>query len=144
MHTYLQTLIDVYNLKSRLRHLKNEEVSFTPAFVDGGTFSPAQIETLDSVLAMFARFGGAAYWAEALEEYQTNGNFTRLDARVADYLLMTARQGSYDVFSSASLVLYYLKCQQSAANIRTIVVGKNSGLPIEVIRANIRFAYVNE
>jgi vacuolar-type H+-ATPase subunit C/Vma6 len=144
MHTYLQALIDVYNLKSRLRHLKNKEVNFTPAFVDGGTFASTQIETIEGVVAMFERLGGATYWAEALEEFQTTGNFTRLDARVADYLLMVARQGSYDMFSSASLVLYYLKCQQAAANIRTIVVGKNSGLPIEVIRANLRFAYVNE
>lgn len=144
MRTYLQTLIDLYNLKSHLRHLKNETVRFEPAFVDGGSFASEQVETIDGVLAMFERFGGAAYWADALEEYQEAGHFTQIDSKSADYLLITARQGSYDMFSSASLVFYYLKCRQSAANIRTIVVGKNSGLEAAEIRNNLRLAYVTE
>jgi vacuolar-type H+-ATPase subunit C/Vma6 len=48
------------------------------------------------------------------------------------------------MFSSASLVLYYLLCRQAAANIRTIVVGRNSGQSEEAIRANLRLAYVND
>ncbi len=144
MRKYFQTLIDLYNLKSRLRHLKNESISLEPKFIDGGTFAAGQVETLDGVTAMFKQFGGVSYWAEALEEYQTVGNFTKVDAKAADYLLITAREGSYDMFSSASLVLYYLKCRQSAANIRTIVVGKNSGFDTASIRDNLRIAYVNE
>jgi vacuolar-type H+-ATPase subunit C/Vma6 len=143
MHRYLQAVIDLYNLKSRLRHLKNDEVDFAAAFVEGGSFAPDQVETLDNVLAMFARLGGEDYWIDALAEYQEAGHFTKLDARSADYLITVAREGSYDMFSSASLVLYYLKCRQAAANIRTIVVGKNSGLEAAAIRANLRLAYVN-
>jgi hypothetical protein len=40
-------------------------------------------------------------------------------------------------------VLYYLKCRQAAANIRTIVVGKESGMSEADIRANLRMAHVN-
>lgn len=141
---YLQTLIDLYNLKSRLRHLQNETISFTPKFVTGGTFGPELIETLDNTVAMFERFGGAEYWADALELYRETGHFTQIDAKAADYLVITAKEGSYDMFSSASLVLYYLKCRQAAANIRTIVVGKNNGLSVEDIRTNLRTAYVND
>lgn len=144
MKTYLQTLIDLYNLKSRLRQLQNETVPFELQFVDGGSFAPAQIETLEGVLAMFGRFGGSEYWTDALQEYQETGNFTQLDSKAADFLLVTARQGSYDMFSSASLVFYYLKCRQSAANIRTIVVGKNSGLEADEIQRNLRIAYVRD
>jgi vacuolar-type H+-ATPase subunit C/Vma6 len=144
MHTYLQTLIDLFNIKSQLRHLKNEAINFSPKFVDGGTFGPERIETLDNTLATFERFGGAEYWSDAIEFYQETGNFTKIDARSADYLLTVARQGSYDMFSSASLVLYYLKCRQAAANIRTIVVGKNSGMSEADIRTNLRMAYVND
>lgn len=144
VHTYLQTLIDLYNLKSRLRHLKNETVDFAPKFVDGGTFSPESVDSLDSVMSMFERFGGAEYWADALEDYRENGNFTQIDAKSADYLLTVAKQGSYDMFSSASLVLYYLKCRQAADNIRSIVVGKNNGLEATAIKSNLRLAYVKD
>lgn len=141
---YFSTLVDFYNLKSRLRHLKNEGVRFEPAFVPGGSFSAESIMTLEQTLAMFARHGGVEYWKSALEFFVETGNFTRIDALVADRLLTVAKEGSYDMFSSASLVLYYLKCRQAAANIRIIVVGKNSGMSIEDIRANLRMAYVND
>jgi len=42
------------------------------------------------------------------------------------------------------LVLYYLQTRQAAANVRTIVVGKNSGMTAEDIRSNLRLAYVND
>jgi vacuolar-type H+-ATPase subunit C/Vma6 len=144
MKKYFATLVDLYNLRSRLRHLKNPEVSFAPTFVAGGTFGVDQVETEEGVVAMFARQGGVEYWQEALQFFMQTGNFTRIDARAADRLLRVAKEGSFDMFSSASLVLYYLKCRQSAANIRSIVVGKNSGLSVEDIRANLRMAYVNE
>ncbi len=144
IRTYFQTLIDLYNLKSRLRHLRNETVNFSPKFVDGGTFNESSVETLDSTLLMFERLDGVGYWGDALELFRETGNFTKIDSKSADYLLTVARQGSYDMFSSASLVLYYLKCQQAAVNIRTIVVGKNSGLDASAIRDNLRMAYVND
>ncbi|MCA9362615.1 V-type ATPase subunit [Candidatus Kaiserbacteria bacterium] len=144
MKRYLATLIDLYNLKSRLRHLTNTEVSFTPAFVEGGSFVAEHIETLEDTLALFHRFGGEGFWKDALQYFTETGNFTRIDARAAEYLLITAKEGSYDMFSSASLVLYYLKCRQAAANVRTIVVGKNNGLSLEDIRTNLRMAYVND
>lgn len=144
MRTYLAALIDLYNLKSRLRHLTNIEVSFSPAFVEGGTFVVEHIETKEETLAMFARLGGEAFWKEAIQQYIETGNFTLIDSQSADYLLTLAKEGSYDMFSSASLVLYYLKCRQAAANVRAIVVGKNNGLDSEEIKANLRLAYVND
>lgn len=140
---YFMNFIDLYNLKSRLRHLKNQTVSFSPAFVSGGTFGPEKIETLEGTLAAFSRLGGADFWKEALEYFQTTGKTTSLDARAGEYLLTLAKEDSYDMFSSASLVLYYLKCRQAAANVRIIVVGKNSGLSETAIRSNLRMAYVN-
>lgn len=144
MKTYLSHFIDLFNLKSRLRHLRNEAVKLQPAFVEGGSFGPEQIETLEDTLAMFARFGGSDFWKEAIEYYQTIGNTTSIDARSGEYMLTLAKEGSYDMFSSASLVRYYLKCRQAAANIRIIVVGRNSGVKESAIRANLRMAYVND
>jgi vacuolar-type H+-ATPase subunit C/Vma6 len=79
----------------------------------------------------------------ALDTYVATGNTTELDARIDDYFISQAKSASADLFSSASLVLYYLRVRQSAANIRTVVVGRNSGMDEVTIRANIRTAYVN-
>lgn len=144
LQRYFSHVIDLYNLKSRLRALQNPSVSFTPAFVTGGSFGREQIETKEQSYAMFARLGGEAHWRDALDYYERTGNTTSIDARADDFMVSFAKEGSVDMFSSASLVFYYLKCRQAAANIRTIVVGKNSEMDKEDIRTNLRLAYVND
>lgn len=141
---YLENYIDLYNLKSRLRHLMNEVVSFSPAFVSGGSIGENQIETVEDVIAAFERLGGSEFWKEAVELFQKTGNFTLIDINSTEYLLKLAKEASYDMFTSASLVLYYLRCRQAAANIRSIVVGKNSGKTAADIRTNLRMSYVND
>ena len=141
--TYLKAIIDLYNIKGRLRSLTHPTVFPAPAFVAGGTVKQASLETMEQVLAALATLGGAAHWADAVTYVSETGNTTRIDARVDEYLTIIAKAASMDMFSSASLVLYYLKCRESAANIRTIVVGKNSGMSEADIRANLRLAYVN-
>lgn len=144
MMSYTQNFIDLHNLKGALRLLKNESVNFKPSFVEGGTLSPDQLQTEEEVFAVLARYGGADFWKEAIEYYQSSGNTTSIDARSGEYMLVLAKEGSYDMFTSASLVLYYLKCRQAAANVRIIVVGKNSGTTEKAIRSNLRMAYVTD
>jgi len=141
---HVRALIDMYNLKSRLRAVTYPQVNFTPVFITGGTFAQSEIDSKEQVFAALHKLGGPDFWRTAIEYYQETANTTRVDARADEYLLMLAKQSSFDMFSSASLVLYYLQCRQSAANVRTIVVGKNSGGKDEDIRANLRMAYVNE
>lgn len=141
---YYVNLVDLHNLKSRLRHLKNETVNFSPNFVAGGSITSDQLGTIEDVESAFARLGGADTWKEALDYLKTTGNFTKIDVTGSDYLITLAKKASYDMFSSSSLVLYYLKCRQAAANVRTIVVGKNSGMTTNDIRTNLSMAYVNE
>jgi vacuolar-type H+-ATPase subunit C/Vma6 len=143
MESYFSLLVDFHNLKSRLRHLQNETVRFHPEFVEGGSLRRDTLESESDVLAAFTRFGGEAYWREGVEQYQNTGSSALLDARTAEYLLDFTKNAAGDMFSSASLVLYYLKCRQAAANIRTIVVGKESGMSEADIRANLRMAHVN-
>lgn len=144
MSTYMTAVIDFYNLKSRLRVLRNPEVAFTPTFIDGGSFGSEQLETIEDVRALLARYGGPSFWTDALDAYESTGNTTQLDVCIDEYLITLAKEASYDMFSSGSLVLYYLKCRQAAANIRAIVVGKNSGMNEADIRANLRLMYVND
>jgi len=141
---YVRGLIDIYNLKSRLRAVTYPQVNFTPVFITGGTFAQSEIDSKEQVFVSLEKLGGPGFWRTAVEYYQETANTTRIDARADEYILTLAKESSFDMFSSASLVLYYLQCRQSAANVRTIVVGKNSGSKEEDIRANLRMAYVTE
>lgn len=140
---YLKIAIDLYNLKSRLRTLKYPSLNFGSAFVSGGNFGAELIGNEEQVMNRFADYGGESFWQSAIQYLRETGNTTRVDARADEYLLTVAKEASFDMFSSASLVLYYLQCRQAAANVRTIVVGKNSGQSESEIRANLRLAYVN-
>jgi vacuolar-type H+-ATPase subunit C/Vma6 len=144
IRSYVQTRTDLHNLKVRLRVLKNEGFEFTPTFIEGGTIMQDSLETVEDVYSAFARYGGEGFWREALDYYRSTGNTTSIDAKLVEYQLVAAKEASYDMFSSASLALYYLRCRQAAANVRTIVVGKNSGMKESAIRANLITAYVND
>lgn len=141
---YVHTTIDLYNLKSRLRALQIPAVAATALFVPGGSFDQQSIATAEQVIALFSRFENAAFWSESLDTFTQTSNSTMLDAKVDEYVVGMAKQASVDMFSSASLVLFYLQSRQSAANVRTIVVGKNSGMAEADIRSNLRLAYVNQ
>lgn len=144
IHRYLATYIDLYNLKVRIRQVRHAAMIDRASFIPGGTFGVDTVETIEQVFTQLTRFGGESFWAAAISHYQSTGHTTRLDARADEYLVRIAKEASYDMFSSASLVLYYLLCRQAAANIRTIVVGRENGQSEVDIRANLRLAYVNE
>jgi vacuolar-type H+-ATPase subunit C/Vma6 len=141
---YVRAVIDMHNLKSRLRAVAYPQVNFTSVFITGGTFAESEIETKEQIFSALEKIGGTTFWKSAVEYYIETGNSNQIDARADEYLLTITKQASFDMFTSASLVLYYLQCRQSAANVRTIVVGKNSGMKEKDIRANLRMAYVNE
>jgi vacuolar-type H+-ATPase subunit C/Vma6 len=144
MSAYLKTFIDLHNLKVTLRLLNNPTFNFKPTYITGGTIAESHLESKEEVLSQLANFGGAEFWKDSIEYFEATGNTTSLDARLVEYLLMFAKEASSDMFSPASLVLYYLRCRQAASNVRTIVVGKNNGMKESVLRSNLIMAYVND
>jgi V/A-type H+-transporting ATPase subunit C len=141
---YVQVMVDLYNLKSKLRVLRQSAMERAGLFVAGGSFDAEAIVTMEQTVGTFSRFRNTAFWSEALAVFVATGNTTELDVKADEYMVMLAKEASFDMFSSASLFLYYLLTRQSAANIRTITVGKNSGMNAEDIRSNLRLAYVNQ
>lgn len=140
---HVAAVIDLYNCRARLRVLTNPAVASAPGFVEGGSFSAARLDTREQVAAALAQLRDEEFWKDAFAHYDETGHTTRLDARFDEYLTARAAEASVDVFSSASLVRYYLLCRQAAANVRTIVVGRNSGMSDADIRANLRLTYVH-
>ena len=139
---YVASVVDTYNAKSTLRRVRLNDAALKPGFITGGTFAEGEINTKEGVAAALDNLA-PGFFTTAVEAYDATGNTSELDARIDDYLINLAKTASTDMFSSASLVLYYLQVRQSAANVRTIVVGKNSGMEEASIRTNLRLAYVN-
>jgi len=144
INNFLKLQIDINNLKGKLRFLKNDSIDFQPKFIEGGSINMNQIESEEDVYSALHNLGGSDFWKEAIEYYQSSGNTTSLDARFEEYMIIFTKEASHDMFSSSSLVLYYLKCKQAAANVRMIVVGKNSNMNQSAIRSNLKMAYVND
>ncbi len=142
LRKYFKAVIDLANIKARLRILTHQELKREITFIEGGNFALSELESKEQIFSAVRSLGGEG-WVAALEYYQATGNTTRLDARMDEYLIEIAAQASYDIFSPASIVFYYLQCRQSAANIRTIMVGKETAMPNDEIRTNLRMSHVN-
>lgn len=140
--SYVATVIDTYNAKATLRRVRLGITQMQPTFLSGGTFAESEINTKEGVVDAFNTLS-PGFFTQAVEVYEATGNTSELDARIDDFLVTITKTASTDMFSSASLVLYYLQARQAAANVRTIVVGRNSGMTEESIRSNLRLAYVN-
>jgi V/A-type H+-transporting ATPase subunit C len=139
---YVAAVIDTYNAKATLRRLRLGSITMQPEFVTGGTFAASELTNVDSVTAAFETLS-PSFFSSAVAAYTATGNTSELDARIDDYLVSLTKSAATDMFTSASLVLYYLRARQAATNIRTIVVGLGSGMDTDAIRANLRTAYVN-
>ncbi|MCB9810806.1 MAG: V-type ATPase subunit [Candidatus Nomurabacteria bacterium] len=140
--TILRLQIDLYNLKTRLRTLLVPRQGDDSWFVTGGNLRYEDIELKEQALAVLVNYGGESKWREAIELYSSEGHSTLIDARSDDYLLETVRTMSYDVFSPASLIAYFLQVQNTAKIIKTVVVGKESGQTRDFIRKQLRTIYV--
>jgi len=139
---YVSAVIDIHNCKAVLRASKLPETVAQPVLAAGGTVSPSQLVGVESVVSTL-EYLSPGHFTTALEQFFDDGHTTTLDARCEEYIIGLAVAASIDMFSAASLVAYYLRVRQSATNIRTIVVGIESGQTTDIIRSNIRFAYVS-
>ena len=89
---YVKALIDLYNLKARLRTIVYPQVANGIRHIEGGTFAASEIETKEQIMSGYQSLGGENLWREAVEAYLSTGNTTQLDARADDYLLTITRK----------------------------------------------------
>ncbi len=137
--------VNLQNLSGRLRQLENKSINFNPKLITKtGVLRVDQLDSIEEILQEFTKFGGENFWREAIEHYQTSRHLTKISIKMREYCLLLAKKQSSDMFSSASLVLYYLKCQQVIDNLRMIVVGKNSGMELSEIKSNLQTMYVSK
>jgi vacuolar-type H+-ATPase subunit C/Vma6 len=143
LRLYTERYIDVYNIKNRLRDIKNFGTQYSTVYQSGGWLQPNVMETKESIFTSLQQWGGDG-WRDAIEYLEATGNFTRLDARIDEYLLHSVRQTSYKTFTPASLLFHYMLAEQVVKNVRIITAAKKTGISNIELRANLRMAYVNE
>lgn len=139
--SYVKYLIDIYNIKARLRVDAVDAYDFDAIFVSGGSIGRPQLESATQAVQALSQYGGEALWRDAITLWQETGEYTALENIDYLYQVRMVEQASYDVFSTASLYKYVLKMQQSNALVRTILVGLSTQREVAEIRSLLPFDY---
>jgi vacuolar-type H+-ATPase subunit C/Vma6 len=138
VRVFVKMEIDLHNISATLRTLTVSAFDLSKIFVSGGTFAIEQCSTYEQATQQLANYGGQEYWLAALSDYQEQQHTTAFDRLRDVYRLRFTTERVHDMFSVASLFAYVLRVQQSAATIRTIMVGADTGVPIDTIRTQLR------
>ncbi len=145
LKNYWLSFVNLHNLIGHLRWLENKSVNFSLKLITKtGVLRVDKLNSSEEVLQEFIKFGGENFWREAIEYYQTGRGTTKINIKMREYCLWLAKKQASDMFSSASLVLYYLKCLQAIDNLRMITIGKNSGMDLSEIKSNLQTMYVSK
>lgn len=138
---YVKTIIDLYNLRMRLRslvHTESEAIIVSGKFVLGGSMSKTGLESLDNVLTRLYRFGGQSLWQDALAKFKESHDFSGIDRAADNFLAQTLKRATIKQHSPAPLFAYFYSLQEHTQFVRTIVAAHNVGLPEAELRALVR------
>lgn len=148
LHGYVKAQIDAANLRSLVRTIrmgKNE------TFLSGILFDGGQV-SVDAILKVSAAkgagmkelyrstpFHAAADCGAELLQGGALTEFEKLcDDAVGDYLA----GAQFVPFGEAPLVGYLAARETEYTNLRILLIGRNTGLPADVIRSRLRASYV--
>ncbi len=145
---YIRVQIDAANLKAAVRTLrmgKNAEF-LEGVLCEGGEIAPADVLAAvrssgsglaelfaPTLLAKAAESGCAALSGGSLSDFEK-----LCDNAVCEYL----SGALYVAFGEEPLIAYLAAVETEITNIRIVLMGKNAGLPADVIRSRLRETYV--
>jgi len=138
---YVSTIIDLHNLKMRLRsfvHTESEAIIVKGEMVDGGTLSPNDLESLETILNRVHHFGGKKIWSEAVTKFTENHDFTAIDRAADNYLAQFLKTATIDIHSPAPLFAYFLSVLDHTQFVRAVIAARNVGLSEIELRALVR------
>lgn len=137
---YVQMLIDMFNVRSRLRASTLPEGSKAP-FVAGGTITQERLANEETALESLYRYGGEATWGEAVQSYRKTGTHALIDKVAQEYQLQFLKKSSMNLFSPAPLFAYFTALKNNAQIIRAIIVAKEASIPEQELRFILRRLY---
>lgn len=139
---YVTLLIDMFNLRTRLRTVSFREGTPLPeVFISGGNVAEEHMKTREQIMGAFSRFGGERYWKDALEEYEKHESFVMIERAVDDYFLKFLREQAIDVFSPVTLFAFFWARRNNAQLIQTVMTAKEAGVSEGEIRYVLRRLY---
>lgn len=141
---YVRILIDLFNLRSRLRAGASKERSGkenTPLYANGGSIPTHNLEKIDDVYLRLSRFGGDVLWRDAIAAYQADGDFTLVDKAAEDYMMRWLKRQSVDIHSPAPLFTYLAVMRENIQFVRAVATAKYVGLSETTLRKMIRDSY---
>ena len=140
---YIALLVDLYNLRSRLRAAAGSEdgVATGVEHVSGGTIPPHNLDRTDDILARLSKFGGDALWKDAIEAYKDRGDFTLIDKTADDYTMKWLKGQTVDLHSPAPLFGYLANVKENVQFIRAVGIAKYVGLSEKLLRDMVRKSF---
>lgn len=138
---YVELLIDNHNLISGLRHFAHRanDQNPSPVHMPGGTFSPKDLQNIDAILDRLSNLDNRTEdWKEPVAAYRQHGSYAELEKLLDDRLSRFLKQQSQNIFSSAPLFAYFHAKKNNVQLIRTILIGKKSGLSEYEIKKLLR------
>ncbi|MGM0482299.1 MAG: V-type ATPase subunit [Patescibacteria group bacterium] len=141
---YVKLIIDFFNIQANLRALSYGQKGDAPRpiFVYGGSIPRSATENKDSLLSSLPKIGASKDWEDAIKDYKETGSYSLIEKAFDDKIESYVRETSTaDIFSVASFYAYFQAVKNNVQIIRTVLVGKSSGLPEHELRKTIRNRY---
>ncbi len=140
---YVSLLIDFFNIQANLRALGHGSPKDAPKAIriQGGTLPRSALENEGALLDALHTLGPKEQWEEALEEYRQTGSYALIETAFDNYIASFVKDSSHSIFTIASLFSYFQAVKNNVQIIRTILVGKHTGLSEYEIRKTIRKRY---
>lgn len=139
--SYVETIIDLYNLQMRLRsfvHHASETIIVRGEFVAGGTIDSTEIDSLEAVTKNLLLLGNKRQWQEAISAFTNSHDFTAIDLVMDNYLAEFLKKATIDPHTPSSLFAYFLSMLEHTQFVRTVISAHNVGLSEVELRNLVR------
>lgn len=139
---FVEKVVDIFNFKTSLRvkFLRSQNISIDDIFIEGGKISKTDLENKPRS-EIIKLMGNTKKWKEAIDNYDKTGNFSEIEKCSEEHLLDFLTEKSMRIFTLATFFAYFYRLKNNLHIIRTIILGKEMGLPELEIRKYLKKLY---
>ncbi|MCA9364566.1 MAG: V-type ATPase subunit [Candidatus Moranbacteria bacterium] len=138
---YVAFLTDFFNLQAQLRLVTLRHLTVPEAFIQGGRFTPSDLDSVEKIYAAFETFGDAFLWTEAIARHRDRGEYLLLQKVMDDYELKFVQEHGRSIFSFVPLFAFFIARRNNLQIVRTIVTAKQAGMDERDLRVMLRRLY---
>lgn len=146
---YIRTLIDLTNIMSFFRSRFAErpksflnDVLIPGGFVDKDKLVDLYQDSLDVFVKSlrYSRYGDMVEKMSAI--FESSKDLASLEKLRDNYLIENMKRYKYVMFGIQPIVAFAVAKEMEVKNLRIIITGKRAGLPEEILKERLRYAYV--